>query len=78
MIATMYISIGGIIIGVVSDCVSSRAMSCMMMLLLAVPSVSEPLHLVSVKVRGEHVSSEHVSCEHVSCEHVSCEHVDQW
>ena len=73
MIATMYISIGGIIIGVVSDCVSSRAMSCMMMLLLAVPSVSESLHLVSVKVRGEHVSSEHVSCEHVSCEHV-----DQW
>ena len=57
MTATMYICIGGITIGVVSDCVSSRAMACMMMLLLAVPSVSEPLHLVSVNVHGEHVSS---------------------
>ena len=38
----VYLYVGGIVIGVVSDCVSSRAMSCMMMLLLAVPSVSEP------------------------------------
>ena len=55
----VYLHVGGIVIGVVSDCVSSRAMSCMMMLLLAVPSVSEPLHLVSISISG--ISGEHVS-----------------
>ena len=31
---------GGIMIGVVSDCLNARAMSCVVMLFLAVPSVS--------------------------------------
>ena len=36
----LFIPAGGIIIGVVSDCLNARAMSCVVMLLLAVPSVS--------------------------------------
>ena len=46
----VYLHVGGIVIGVVSDCVSSRAMSCMMMLLLAVPSVSVNLYILLVLV----------------------------
>ena len=61
---------GGIIIGIVSDCLNARAMSCVVMLLLAVPSVSVnfilcecQFHMLTSTVRVHFLSSS-VICQY--------------